>query len=188
MRSTPPSGPQSSETSSSIPIRRIRRPVGPVRGVGGDHSHPGLVPVAIHEVRGFVPQEVGLVALAREGPRLAIRIDIVGVRAVEVAREGKPVVPSGRHVAALVAVYPFAEVARGVTGLPEARPDGVPAQVLLAKRARPSLPVVVGDVVVVRVLAGEDRRPRRAAQGVRQEGPVEGHPPPRPTGSLSFGM
>jgi hypothetical protein len=79
--------------------------------VGGDHGHPRLVPVAIHEVRGFVPQEVGLVALAREGPRLAVRIDVVGVRAVEVAGEGEPAVPSGRHVAALVAVHPLAEVA-----------------------------------------------------------------------------
>ncbi len=100
---------------------------------------------------------------------------LVEVGAHVVARDRVPLVPAGGHVGPFVAVHVLAdEDSPVVLGLEPGRYCR-----LLAARGAELLEaalwwLVAEDLVVVSVLAAQDRRPRRAAQRVRHEGVLEG--------------
>ena len=149
-----------------------------VRGEERDREVERLGPrrAPVDDVDRLPGVEIGLVrALVRvERPVLVERVAVEAVRG-RVDGAAPLVVPRWdlRRIPAPVAVQVLAEVGGVVAGLLE--PDGqrvrvVELRVAAARRG------VAHDAVVVRVLAGEERRARGAAERVRDEALGEGRP------------
>ena len=130
-----------------------------------------------HDLHGLVRVDVGLVrrripAVLHERPVLVHRVAVELVRGV--VDRAVPLGPAGRDlvlVEVAVPVQVLADVDRLVARAPE--PHG--KRVLRVQRVVATVGRLVREhAVVVRVLAGEERRPGRAAERERREAVVEG--------------
>src|SRR5215213_5703294 len=86
-----------------------------------------------------------------------------------------PIVPPDRHASPVVAVHVLADEHRPVAFVLEPGGDRrFPEAQHAEPLGAPPRPRVPHDLVVVGVLAAQDGRPRRAAQGIGHEGALEG--------------
>ena len=140
-------------------VRRRRRVDREHRSVGG-----------ADEVLGPSGEQIGRVILGRGAEALDGAVDGQRVPEVLGVHERDPAVPSGRHVAGervgLIRVQVLPEEAGAVPAGAECGRDRGRVIERLEATVREALPVHAGRV---RILAGQDRRPARAAERARRE-------------------